>query len=212
MDNKVKAQLISLSSLVIILGGLLITKQNDSEERLNRIYYSKTIYSQYDKNNRFYLNDTVNIDDEIDKLNIKEERVLPYDTYKVLRYIDKRGNEKISIINTYVQYAMDNKDNVNKFYTFVDAFNGTVLLSTNNLDYNVMASDYVQTVLEYGDLLDLKKIMMEKGLDIDYANRVMYDDIKNSYLSTQEVAGMYVLLVSSNDRAEYVSGNAIILK
>ena len=64
--------------------------------------------------------------------------------------------------------------------------------------------------MDQGDLLDLKRIVVGKGLDSNYANSVMSDDIKNKSLSKYDVARMYVLLVNSNNRSiDY--NHAIIL-
>ena len=74
---------------------------------------------------------------------------------------------------------------------------------------NYNSSDVI-SVLDQGDLLDLRDIVIKKGLDSSYAYSVMSDDIKDKTLSTYDVARMYVLLVNSNNRS-INHNNAIIL-
>ena len=219
MEKKLKERIAALGGAVIILTGCIGCNKNNNKKYLYEetptVEYSTSLDNKYDFH---YYNDTVDVESTVDSLGITNDDSYPYNVYKVLRFVDKDNYERIVITKCDVYFITDeNKKITNTVYTYRDAFTGEELLVTNdNIGDHIhdrvenYLSDYVDYIIYQGDLLDLKKIVIEKGLNSDYANSIMSDDINNKNLSLSEVGRMYVQLVNSNNRMNY-SNQAIIL-
>ena len=208
MNRRRKIQLMSIISAGIVLGSVVSTridvnnrkKDNDSEETFveETTTYEPIVYEFH------YYNDTIDENEEINKLGIVNDSSSPYNCYKYIRFVDFDSRERYAIVKSYVDYILDeDKKVIDTIYTFVDAFDGKVLFTTK--DYRKISefnSDIIWYLMEYGDLLELKDSVISKGLDINYANSVMSSDIENKSLSIYDVARYYVLLVNSKNRLE----------
>lgn len=208
MNRRRKIQLMSIISAGIVLGSVVSTridvnnrkKDNNSEETFveETTTYEPIVYEFH------YYNDTIDENEEINKLGIVNDSSSPYNCYKYIRFVDFDSRERYAIVKSYVDYILDEDKNViDTIYTFVDAFDGKVLFTTK--DYRKISefnSDIIWYLMEYGDLLELKDSVISKGLDINYANSVMSSDIENKSLSIYDVARYYVLLVNSKNRLE----------
>lgn len=208
-----KKRLISLLGVITILLSLPGCKKN--EETNNTSVSYDTVNEEINampKYHFYYENDTYNLEESIDGLGIVNDGFYPYDTYKVLRYIDYNNEEKFAIARCYVDYVKDgNKGVADEIYYYYDVFNGNYLLGTyERRDIKTINSDVVYYLIEQVDLLDLKEIVIRKGLNADYVNSVMSDDIKNKSLSVSEVARMFVLLVNSNNRENYNNADIVL--
>ena len=208
MNRRRKIQLMSIISAGIVLGSVVSTridvnnrkKDNNSEETFveETTTYEPIVYEFH------YYNDTIDENEEINKLGIVNDSSSPYNCYKYIRFVDFDSRERYAIVKSYVDYILDeDKKVIDTIYTFVDAFDGKVLFTTK--DYRKISefnSDIIWYLMEYGDLLELKDSVISKGLDINYANSVMSSDIENKSLSIYDVARYYVLLVNSKNRLE----------
>ncbi len=208
MNRRRKIQLMSIISAGIVLGSVVSTridvnnrkKDNDSEETFveETTTYEPIVYEFH------YYNDTIDENEEINKLGIVNDSSSPYNCYKYIRFVDFDSRERYAIVKSYVDYILDeDKKVIDTIYTFVDAFDGKVLFTTK--DYRKISefnSDIIWYLMECGDLLELKDSVISKGLDINYANSVMSSDIENKSLSIYDVARYYVLLVNSKNRLE----------
>lgn len=208
MNRRRKIQLMSIISASIVLGSVVSTridvnnrkKDNDSEETFveETTTYEPIVYEFH------YYNDTIDENEEINKLGIVNDSSSPYNCYKYIRFVDFDSRERYAIVKSYVDYILDeDKKVIDTIYTFVDAFDGKVLFTTK--DYRKISefnSDIIWYLMECGDLLELKDSVISKGLDINYANSVMSSDIENKSLSIYDVARYYVLLVNSKNRLE----------
>ena len=221
MRNKKNQTIASLLASIMVVSGACaysLSKSDNMEEKIEPKTKITTI-EDYPKYEFHYYNDTVDVESEIDKLNINNNDMLPYNTYKVIRYVDSNHFERISIYHVYVTFLTDSEGKItDTLYTYQDIFSGEQFLTTTDglNDHvgdgrieNYNSSDVI-SVLDQGDLLDLRDIVIKKGLDSSYAYSVMSDDIKDKTLSTYDVARMYVLLVNSNNRS-INHNNAIIL-
>ena len=208
MNRRRKIQLMSIISAGIVLGSVVSSridvnnrkKDNNSEETFveETTTYEPIVYEFH------YYNDTIDENEEINKLGIVNDSSSPYNCYKYIRFVDFDSRERYAIVKSYVDYILDeDKKVIDTIYTFVDAFDGKVLFTTK--DYRKISefnSDIIWYLMECGDLLELKDSVISKGLDINYANSVMSSDIENKSLSIYDVARYYVLLVNSKNRLE----------
>ena len=130
MDNKEKKVLAGMVALLVTLNICSCShKKYDKNVPTNN---SDNYYSSLEPKYIFhYENDTVDVEDSIDRLGLTNNDNMPYSTYKVFRIIDQNNFEKIVITNAYVSYLTDNEGNViNTLYSYVDAFNGELLFTT----------------------------------------------------------------------------------
>ena len=208
MNRRRKIQLMSIISAGIVLGSVVSTridvnnrkKDNNSEETFveETTTYEPIVYEFH------YYNDTIDENEEINKLGIVNDSSSPYNCYKYIRFVDFDSRERYAIVKSYVDYILDeDKKVIDTIYTFVDAFDGKVLFTTK--DYRKISefnSDIIWYLMECGDLLELKDSVISKGLDINYATSVMSSDIEHKSLSIYDVARYYVLLVNSKNRLE----------
>lgn len=214
MNNKLKIRIASLAAASIVLTGALIFKTDREEKVINRnknITYVDEI-DESNKANIIYENDTVKITDSIAEFGVTNSSYYPLNAYKLLQYRDKSGYERFSVVLSYIGYSSDEKGNLIKNYSFVDVFDKTLVMSCNALDFESFASDYVDTVIYYGDLIDLKDIVIRKGLDRDYANQIEKEYINNDMLYTFDAAKYYLYLVNSSNWRDYKINKALIIK
>lgn len=221
MNNKKNQTIAGLLAGVMVVSGACAYALSKSDKNTEEVIPSTSVttVTEYPKHEFHYYNDTVDVDAEIDKLNITNNDSFPYNTYKVIRYVDSNHFERIAIYHVYVTFLTDNEGKItDTLYTYQDVFNGEQFLTTTDglnehvgdgiiENYN---SNDVLLILDQGDLLDLRDIVIKKGLDQSYAYSVMSDDIEDKTLSTYDVARMYVLLVNSMNRSTN-HNNAIIL-
>ncbi len=208
-----KRRLISIVSVLILC---LSTASGCIGKKENKKTNSELTYEEIiDINNRInalpkygitYNTDTYDVDKSISDLGIVDNKVLPYDMYKVIRYIDKDNNEIISIVNLYTNFVVENNEIISTYYTLVDAFtkneilttipdkNGEVILDNLYEDSNILK------VLDFGELIELRDIVISKGMDPEYAFSIMNDYLTDKSLLVSEVGRMYVLLVNSQNR------------
>lgn len=179
------------------------------EENIEEIIPKKIDY--YDIN---YFIDTSRYEEEYDNLRINEYRSLPYNTYKVLRYVDFNNYERVAIVNTYVNFMTDENKNITReYYNIYDAFSGDFLLSTYDISSGNKYDDgEVYYILSYGDLLDLKDIAESKGLNSEYTDSIMSDDIKRKSITTDEAAFDYLMLVTANERYQNKNEELVLEK
>lgn len=215
-----KQEIASILASVLVLSGAAsyaLAKEDSANVEVD----DNNTYITYDEPKYVfhYENDTVDVDEAIRELNINNNSTYPYNTYKVIRYVDSNHFEKIAICHIYTSFLTDNEGKItDTIYTYEDAFNGNQLLTTTDGlndhvgDHRIesFTSGDVLLIMDQGDLLDLRDIVIKKGMGISYAYSIMSDDIKDKSLSTEEVARMYVLLVKSNNR-NINNSEAIIL-
>ena len=173
MNRRRKIQLMSIISAGIVLGSVVSTridvnnrkKDNNSEETFveETTTYEPIVYEFH------YYNDTIDENEEINKLGIVNDSSSPYNCYKYIRFVDFDSRERYAIVKSYVDYILDeDKKVIDTIYTFVDAFDGKVLFTTK--DYRKISefnSDIIWYLMECGDLLELKDSVISKGLDIN---------------------------------------------
>lgn len=214
MDNKLKIKIASLAAASIVLTGALIFK-NDREEKVINRNNNVTYVDEIDESNKaniIYENDTVKITDSIAEFGVTNPAYYPLNAYKLLQYRDKSGYERFSVVLSYIGYSNDEKGNITKNYSFVDVFDKTLVLSCDSLDFETFASDYVDTVIYYGNLIDLKDIVIRKGLDKNYANQIEKEYINDGMLYTYDAAKYYLYLVNSSNWRNYEINKALIIK
>ena len=210
MKKNVSVGAFSLGAAALLLAGVVSLRcvDNKLQEVREKREVKKTnveeVINEMPRYEFHYYNDTVDVEESVNSLGITKNDSYIYESYRFIRFVDNDHREKYAICVPYVEYEVDEKGEViNTIYNYYDAFNGTFLLSTNDKktiqSYN---SDLILYLMESGKLLDLKKSVISKGLDEEYANSVMGNDIKNKSLNTYDVARMYVLLVNSSNRLE----------
>ena len=210
MDKKTKIRLISLSSAFIVLAGALVFK-NDREEK---VIERNTIEDTENSNKAiiYYENNILDIQDELKKFNVKNLNYYPVNSYKILQYRDVNGYERFSVVLSNIGYYNDEKGNIDTYYSFVDVFDGTLVLSSNNLNFELFASDFVDTIIYYGDLTDLGDILENRGLDKDYIKKVKEEYISSNMLYSLDAAKYYLSLVNDYNRSDYETHKALIIK
>ena len=168
------------AALLILLGvvgvrmGLnkLVEERNEEasamEETLNEPTHEPVVYYLH------YENDTVDVEESINSLNISEDKSFPYECYKYIRFVDYDHIERYAIVNVYVDYLTDENKNVTAtVYKYVDTFSGRELFTTTDKDkIKEIDNEEVMHLMEYGDLLELRESVISRGLDINYAYSV----------------------------------------
>ena len=211
MKNKTKMNIVALTGSLIMLTGCNVVKGG---ERVNIDELNQSIQeiNESPKYQFYYYNDTVDADKEVEELGITDDTLLSYDSYKPFQYIDMNGLERIAITTGQVNYITDENGNViGKTFTYFDAFDGTELLTTtDDMGDHVhkrienFESDEVFYIMDQGDnLLDLRDMVVSKGLTEEYALVIMPDIIEGSRLTRSQVGRMYVLLVNSHNRPSH---------
>ena len=195
-----KERLIAFISLLIVLlslSGCHSKKNEDTKEKdIKEVIAEINNLPKYEFHQ---VSDTVDVEEAIDSLNIESDDVLPYDVYKVLRYIDMDGYERIPVVKVYLEYVVDENGSViGEKYSFYDAFSHEYLFTCDDLEN--IECDNIQYVMSFGKLSDLKKIALSKGMDSSYVEGVFDDSVSKSSLSTSEVARIYVMLINSYNR------------
>ncbi len=214
MSNRRKAQLALLFyilSMITCIGiirkiaGLHKTEKEPTQ--IEEFYDNANVITEEPEKYVFHMvSDTTDVNAEIDSLGITEDECLPYDCFKVFRYVNNDGYERITIVKTYVNFVTDeNKNITGYYYTMFDAFNGQLLYTTAvnknsfmNLD-DITDGD-VKYIMDYDELSELKEIAISKGMDEGYVNSVMPDNLDKRHLTTYEVASYYVQLVNKPNR------------
>ncbi len=212
MTNKLKVEIAVAALLGTIIGSVTALRKNEDKyipEIEEDTHIAQIIQDRYEFH---YYIDTQDIDTEINKLNINNNDYYPFDTYKYIRFVDFEQRERIAIVHILVDFLKDENNNIkDTIYTYVDAFNGNILLATNQNNVpEEYTSDIVKYIMDYGNLKDLKETMISKGLDSNYANSIIYKELFDRSLSTYDAARIYVSLVNSNNRVKY-NNEAIIL-
>lgn len=191
-------------ALTVLLLGALITaayKKNNIivtgniENQIKYTEYDNKAYIVYD-----YLplsEDEIN--NEMEKLNIKEDITYPANRYKVLKFLDSNNNYKVMVVNIYVNYKKDNNKNlVLTDYTVIDAFSHEELFDTkdfiNILSKNVVFDDV--KILSCDNILEIFKIVNKNAVNENY-------DIENTNLTNFEVARLYISFINGNNRITY---------
>ena len=210
MDKKTKIRLISLSSAFIVLAGALVFKNDREEKVIERNTIEDTENSN--KDIIYYENNILDIQDELKKFNVKNLNYYPVNSYKILQYRDVNGYERFSVVLSNIGYYNDEKGNIDTYYSFVDVFDGTLVLSSNNLNFELFASDFVDTIIYYGDLTDLGDILENRGLDKDYIKKVKEEYISSNMLYSLDAAKYYLSLVNDYNRSDYETHKALIIK
>ena len=202
-----KRLLCGLCASIIVFTSAGCSKKNESiSENINEEINSEVDYNPVYPENGYYT------EEEYDNLGITDYKTMPYSTYKVLRYIDNNKYERIAIVNTYVNFLTDGKNLIRKYYNIHDAFSGEFILSTYDIEFKErFQNDNVNYVISYTDLLGLKKILVEKGLNEEYIDSILDPSIKKKSLNTDDVAFIYLMLVNSNERYQ-VKGDELILE
>ena len=206
MNKRRKLQILSLGATIMMICGVMgcntDNKTNNNKEEVAVIeevenQNAQVIYEPH------YYNDTIDIDEAINSLGINRDENYPYDSYRFVRFVDNSSYERFTIVVGYVDYVTEEGKIIDTIYNYYDAFNGDFIFSTR--DYrkvNTIESNVIYHLMDYGKLLDLRECVISKGLDSAYAYSVMSDNIQNIFLSTYDVARMYVLLVNSSNRLE----------
>lgn len=222
MDERVKAELLALGAAGAFMWGLVIN-QSISNKRYNDWYVKdKEIVSNdlinYPKFNLEYYSDTTDVMEMVDSLNIESNDLLPFNAYKVLRFIDENNYEKISICECNLNYHLNSDGDIDGyFYDICDMFNKELLLTTNvysnpsTMELSNYSNDKINSVISIGNLLDLKRIVLSKGMNEEYVNSIINDDIKDKSLYISDVAKQYVLLINSFNRVNYCDETVKIL-
>jgi hypothetical protein len=214
MSNRRKAQLALLFymlSMITCIGIIRkiagLHKVEKEPTQIEEFYDNATVITEEPEKYVFHMvSDTTDVNAEIDSLGITEDECLPYDCFKVFRYVNNDGYERITIVKTYVNFVTDeNKNITGYYYTMFDAFNGQLLYTTAvnknsfmNLD-DITDGD-VKYIMDYDELSELKEIAISKGMDEGYVNSVMPDNLDKRHLTTYEVASYYVQLVNKPNR------------
>lgn len=192
----------------LLLGTLLagLYKKNNIiitgniENEVQSIEYDNSAYIIYDYKN---LNEN-EINDEIEKLNIKNNVYYPTNTYKILQFVDSNKNYKIMIVNIFVNYYKNNDDTISKKYTIVDTFSNTELFETEDFvnisSRNILFDD--ADILSCDNLSKIRDIAQLNNINEEYINYMLIN-IENKNLNNMEVAKLYVSLINSNNRVTY---------
>ena len=208
---KKNKKLLSLMSTMLVLLSLSSCKNNSKNEP---VVEQPTIVHEYVVPR--LVSDTTDVEEEVNSLNITEDKAYPYDVYKVFRYMNSDGYERINIVNTYVNYVTDSEGKiVGYYYTMVDAFDGHYIYTTpvnknSFMNLEDIGDGDVKYIMNYAELSELKNIAILKGMDTNYVNSVMPDNLKGQTLTTSQVARYYVQLVNKNNRI-YNDNQAVII-
>lgn len=192
----------------LLLGTLLagIYKKNNIiitgniENEVQSIEYDNSAYIIYDYEK---LNEN-EINDEIEKLNIKNNVYYPTNTYKILQFVDSNKNYKIMIVNIFVNYYKNNDDTISKKYTIVDTFSNTELFETEDF-VNISSRNILfdnADILCCDNLCKIRDIARLNNINEAYINYMLIN-IENKNLNNMEVAKLYVSLINSNNRVTY---------
>lgn len=192
----------------LLLGTLLagLYKKNNIiitgniENEIQSIEYDNSAYIIYDYKK---LNEN-EINDEIKKLNIKDNMYYPTNTYKILQFVDSNKNYRIMIVNIFVDYFKNSDDIISKRYTVIDAFSKTELFDTEdfvNISSNNILFDNAD-ILSYDDLCKIRDIAVLNNINEEYINSMLVN-IENKDLNNIEVAKLYASLINSNNRVTY---------
>ena len=192
----------------LLLGTLLagLYKKNNIiitgniENEIQSVEYGNSAYIIYDYKK---LNEN-EINDEIKKLNIKDNMYYPTNTYKILQFVDSNKNYRIMIVNIFVDYFKNSDDIISKRYTVIDAFSKTELFDTEdfvNISSNNILFDNAD-ILSYDDLCKIRDIAVLNNINEEYVNSMLIN-IENKDLNNVEVAKLYVSLISNNNRVTY---------
>lgn len=203
MKNKTK--LISLISVMMVLLSLSACKNNSNnnetiDDTATVVIEQPVAYTPH------LVSDTTDVEAAIESLGITEDEMLPYNTYKVFRYINKDGQELIKIVITTVHYVVSDTGAIEGYYfTLNDAFDEHTIYTTpvnkyNKVTFDTLGDGEALYAISYGELGELKEIALSKGMDESYVNRVMPDNLYRATLSKSNVASYYVQLVNSNNR------------
>ena len=192
----------------LLLGTLLagLYKKNNIiitgniENEIQSVEYGNSAYIIYDYKK---LNEN-EINDEIKKLNIKDNMYYPTNTYKILQFVDSNKNYRIMIVNIFVDYFKNSDDIISKRYTVIDAFSKTELFDTEDF-VNISSSNILfdnADILSYDDLCKIRDIAVLNNINEEYVNSMLIN-IENKDLNNVEVAKLYVSLISNNNRVTY---------
>ena len=210
---KKNKRLLSLMSTMLVLLSLSSCKNNSKNEP---VVEQPTIVQEYVVPR--LVSDTTDVEEEVRSLNITEDKAYPYDVYKVFRYINSDGYERINIVITYANFVTDSEGKiVGYYYTMVDAFDGHYIYTTpvnknSFMNLEDIGDGDVKYIMNYAELSDLKTIAMLKGMDTNYVNSVMSDGLERQTLTTSQVDKYYVQLVNKNNRIYNDNQAVIILK
>lgn len=210
MKNSQKIKIASLFSTAAILGSVAALKLNNNVSEPSVVINTNTPSIESTLENKYqfhYENDTVDLEQSVNSLNIVYDDYFPYASYKVLRFVDIDGYERIAVALSFVDYITDESGKiVDTKYHYFDAFNNNYILTTSDKkDIKEYTSNVISYLIDSGDLLSLRRIVIDKGLDSDYAYSIMKDGIKNYSMTKYQVGMMYVLLVNSSNRPNYES-------
>ena len=211
--KKNNKRLLSLISTMLVLLSLSACKNNNKNEPEVE---KPTIVQEYVVPH--LVSDTTDVEEEVRSLNITEDKAYPYDVYKVFRYINSDGYERINIVITYANFVTDSEGKiVGYYYTMVDAFDGHYIYTTpvnknSFMNLEDIGDGDVKYIMNYAELSDLKTIAMLKGMDTNYVNSVMPDNLEGQTLTTSQVARYFVQLVNKNNRIYNDNQAVIILK
>jgi hypothetical protein len=146
----------------------------------------------------FYESDTVNVEDEVNSLGITYEENMPRMIYKAIQYVDRDGIERIGIVKVYVKYSIKEDRIESEYYEVFDVFSSKYLFTCDSFDH--ISNKEVLYLISYGKLDTLKDIVINKGMDKEYVEKVFSTLKDKDNLSLSEVAEVYVQLVNSENR------------
>ncbi len=213
IDKDIILTFLSFVLALTSLHGIGTLAKDAREKRTNEMYIEEEYNGEVAEieqeiyKYQFHLeSDTTNVEEAVNSLGIVKDEALPYNMFKVFRYIDHDGYEKITIVKTYVNFVTDeNKNITGYYYTMFDAFNGRLLYTTavnknSFMHLEVPGEGDAYYIMDYDELSELKQIAISKGMDEGYVNSVMPDNLERQTLSTYQVASYYVQLVNTSNR------------
>lgn len=143
---------------------------------------------------------------EISKLGILENESLPSECYKILEFVDTYGYHRYMVINSYVNFITDENGNLlDTTYTVKDAFSKEELFETIDYSDIIPINNYFKDsiILSVNELNSFKRIGNIYGANEEYIDNVVYNNIKNRFLTPYDVSIMYVSLIGENARVTY---------
>ena len=179
MNRKYKALLATYLLLISYLMGCK-NKVNSTNQLDNISYNLSSGITRY--------LDEETLTEEINKLNIINNKMYRENVYKVITFGDTNGYYRVMIINVYI----NNDDS----YLIKDAFSKTDLFITYDFSeiYALNPLFENSNILYFGSLDKLSDIARINGLD-----KVEYNDS----LSDLDVARMYISVVNDGNRVNY---------
>lgn len=175
------------------------TLDKDKSDNTESSYYVEAV-SEVPRVQLHYETDTIDLEDEINKLGIREDKVLPKSVYKAISYIDSDHIERIGVVKIYLRYIVEEGEVVGYYYDVCNVFNDYFLFSCDSFDD--VHNEKVIKLNKIGKLEELGDIVAEKGMDTGYVQSVVARISNKDSLSLREVAEFYVSLVNSFNRIQ----------